>query len=327
PNMVALRGGNEAPDPSWVRSLQPGWQKERSENFEDVAAGKPVKRDLVDDCWTHMLSKARAILSKAAELTTDELMRAAELADFQLVDKIHAEVDTIVADKRVADALKPWFRPGCKRPGFNDEYSASFNRPNVTLVDVSAQKGVERITKKGVVANGVEYEVDCIIYATGFEIAMSDYRGYVGFDILGRDGKSLFDHWGDGLRTLHGHSTHGFPNWFYVGFSQNGFGFNQRYMLEEQVRHVVYIIDQARKRGASIVEVTAEAEEEWVKQIRQLSRMNREFLEACTPGYYNNEGHLQGGLLSETFSPGVRAFNDVLAKWREDGKLEGLQLR
>ena len=326
PNAVRLRGGNPLTDPAWAKSLKPGWQNERRENFEDVVAGKPVERDLVDDSWTHMLRELRAVLTKAGELTSETLAREAELSDFRLIKKFHDEMESVVRDKQVAELLKPWYRPGCKRPGFNDEYLDAFNRPNVTLVDVSPSKGVEKITRSGVVANGTQYDVDCIIFATGFEIAITHFRNYVGFDIIGRNGESLFDHWKDGIRSLHGYSTHGFPNWFYLGFSQNGFGFNQGYMLDEQARHVTHIIAEVKKRGANVAEATSEAEGEWVRKIRELSRINREFLESCTPGFYNNEGHLRGGLLSETFSPGVRAFNEILAKWRADGRLEGMKL-
>jgi cyclohexanone monooxygenase len=327
PNAVTLRGGNPSTDPSWASSLAPGWQNERRENFEDVVAGKPVSRDLVDDPWTHMLRELRAVLSKAGQLTTEALMREAELSDYRMIKKkFHDQMESVVQDRQVAELLKPWYRPGCKRPGFNDEYLAAFNRPNVTLVDVSPSKGVERITKTGVVANGIQYDVDCIVFATGFEIAITDFRNYVGFDIVGRNGTSIFDHWKDGIRSQHGYATHGFPNWFYIGFSQNGFGFNQGYMLDEQARHVTHIIAEVKKRGGTVVEVTSEAEEEWVKTIRQLSRINRDFLESCTPGFYNNEGHLRGGLLADTYSPGVRAFNEILVKWREAGKLEGLEI-
>jgi cyclohexanone monooxygenase len=325
PNAVALRGGNPQTDANWANSLTPGWQRERRENFEDVVSGKPVSSDLVDDCWTHMLREARAMVNKPG-LNTVEQMREAELSDFRIIDNIHKQIDTIVQDRVTADALKPWYRPGCKRPGYNDEYLAAFNRPNVSLIDVSPTKGVERITKKGVVANGVEYPVDSIIFATGFEIAITDFKAGIGFDIFGRGGKSIFDHWGNGILSLHGFATNGFPNWFYVGFSQNSFGFNQGYMLDEQIRHITYIIGATLKRGATVAEVTLEAQTEWVKKIRELSRINRDFLEACTPSFYNNEGHLRGGIASETYAPGIRLFNKLLGEWRKDDRLEGYKL-
>src|SRR6201999_4261880 len=135
-----------------------------------------------------------------------EIGKKAELADFVKMNKIRARVDETVTNRAAAEALKPWYRQFCKRPTFNDEYLPTFNRDNVTLVDVSESKGVERITKTGVVANGVEYPVDCIIYASGFEIPPGRRRR-VGFDIPGRGGLSIYDYYQDGFRTLHGHSS------------------------------------------------------------------------------------------------------------------------
>ena len=92
-----------------------------------------------------------------------------ELADFEKMEQIRARVDELVDDPEMAEALKPYYRQFCKRPCFHDEYLHTFNRANVTLVDTEGQ-GVERITEHGIVANGVEYEIDCLIYATGFEV-------------------------------------------------------------------------------------------------------------------------------------------------------------
>lgn len=325
PNAVAPRGGNPRTPADWGKSFAPGWQKERQRNFEDVTSGRPVDRDLVDDCWTRMLREARAFMTKPG-LTSEQMALEAEFSDYEVIQRIHAQIDEIVADKEVAEALKPYYRPGCKRPGFNDEYLQAFNNPKLTLVDVSEAKGVERITKNGVIAHGKEYKVDCIVYATGFEIAITNFRRGIGFDVIGRGGKSLLDHWGDGISSLHGFATHGFPNWFYVGFSQNAFGFNQGYMLDEQVNHITYIISEAMKRGAAVAEVNLEAEKQWDAEIKRLARTNREYLESCTPGFYNNEGQLRGGIAWQSYSPGIQAFNALIAKWREDGQLDGYDL-
>ena len=183
-------------------------------------------------------------------------MEGAELADMVKMNKIRQRVDDTVQDEATAEALKPWYRQFCKRPTFNDEYLPTFNRPNVTLVDVSEAQGVERITKDGVVANGVEYPVDCIIYASGFEIT-TGLRRRVGFDITGRDGLSIYDYYKDGFRTLHGHSSRNFPNWFYIGVGQNGLSVNMTAMFDDQARHIAYIIKEAKARGAIAVEPTA----------------------------------------------------------------------
>ncbi len=324
PSSVDLRG-NKPTDYDWAKTLEPGWQRARRQNFAGIVEGKPFTEDLVNDGWTDIF---RSLASGASLDPGGQLGPAerAELADFVKMNKIRARVDNSVSDAATAEALKPWYRQFCKRPTFNDEYLPTFNRPNVTLVDVSESKGVERITKTGVVANGVEYPVDCIIHASGFEISTA-FRRRIGFEIYGRDGLSLYDYYKDGFRTLHGHSSRGFPNWFYIGVGQNGLSVNMTAMFDDQARHIAYIIAEVTKRGAIAVEPTAEAEEAWVEVIRSVAILNRDFQNACTPGYYNNEGgERSGGLNGQTYTPGINRFNKLLAEWREAGDLAGVEL-
>jgi len=256
------------------------------------------------------------------------VMLRAEIADFQKMNEIRARVDEYVSDADKAEALKPWYRQFCKRPTFNDNYLAAFDRDNVQLVDVSDAKGVERITATGVVANGVEYEVDCIVFATGFEITTAAHRR-VDFDTLGRDGESLYDHWGEGYRTLHGLACHGFPNWFTIGINQNGLSPNMTSMFDDQAVHVSYIIDQVLQRDAKTVEVTTAAEDAWVGEIIALAGTGATaFLEECTPGYYNREGQVGKGVSMQNspYAPGINAFNALLERWREKGDLDGMDL-
>ena len=258
-------------------------------------------------------------------LDMEEIALRAEIADFEKMNEIRGRVDSTVQTTDTAEKLKPWYRQFCKRPTFNDEYLDTFNRDNVELVDVSDAKGVERITETGVVANGKTYEVDCIIYATGFEITTSAHRR-VDFDTIGRGGVSLYDHWQDGFRTLHGLTSHGFPNWFTIGINQNGLSPNMTAMFDDQAVHVSYIINEVRKRGKHVIEPTAEAEAEWVEEIIALAGTGATaFLEECTPGYYNREGQTgQTRMQNSPYAPGINAFNALLAKWREDGNLEGM---
>jgi cyclohexanone monooxygenase len=324
PSSVDLRG-NAPTDQEWAKALEPGWQRARRHNFSDIVEGRPFEVDLVSDGWTDIFRTLANGAKHNAALGKNPL-EGAELADMVKMNKIRQRVDDTVADPGTADALKPWYRQFCKRPTFNDEYLPTFNRPNVTLVDVSESRGVERITPKGVVAGGVEYEVDCIIYASGFEIT-TGLRRRIGFDITGRDGVSIYDYYKDGFRTLHGHSSRQFPNWFYIGIGQNGLSVNMTAMFDDQARHVAYIIKEVKDRGAIAVEPTAEAEEAWVEVIRSVAILNRDFQNACTPGYYNNEGgERSGGLNGQTYTPGINKFNALLAEWREKGDLEGLEL-
>jgi len=223
PSSVDLRG-NSPTDEEWYKTLKPGWQRERRENFASVLFGQELENDMVNDGWTDIARRIGVSLrnrnADGSALDMEEIALRAEIADFQKMNEIRARCDDECSRDEAAEALKPWYRQFCKRPTFNDDYLATFSRPNVELIDVSSSKGVEAITEKGIVANGVEYEVDCIIYSTGFEITTSAHRR-VNFDTLGRDGESLYDHWSEGYRTLHGLSSHGFPNWFTIGINQN----------------------------------------------------------------------------------------------------------
>jgi cyclohexanone monooxygenase len=333
PSSVDLRGNRET-DESWYRSLDPGWQRARRENFAAILAGQPVGEDLVADGWTDIARRIGISLMnrrpEAGDLDREELALRAEIADFQKMNEIRRRVDDTVEDPHAADGLKPWYRQFCKRPTFNDEYLATFNRPNVTLVDVSDAKGVERITRNAVVANGVAYEVDCIIFATGFEITTSAHRR-VDFDTVGRNGLSLYEHWKDGFRTLHGLCSHGFPNWFTIGINQNGLSPNMTAMFDDQAVHVAHIITEVKKRGAKEIEVTAEAEDDWVRNIVELAGSGTaatEFLEQCTPGYYNREGKAaERSMQNSPYAPGINAFNHLLESWRNKGDLDGMTLR
>jgi cyclohexanone monooxygenase len=327
PSSVDLRG-NKPTDSDWAASLEPGWQRERRENFNSMLTGGATK-DLVNDGWTEIFRNLLSMMPRDGEpaVSMEEAAELVELADFKKMNSIRARVDETVEEPEIAEALKPWYRQFCKRPTFNDEYLPTFNRPNVTLVDVSEAKGVERITQSAVIANGETYEVDCIIFATGFEVGTA-YTRRAGYDVIGQADQKLSDYWANGMKTLHGFSAHGFPNCYLMGLSQNGFSVNLTSMLDDQAQHIAYIIDETMKRGR-YSQPTEEAEAEWVATIRSLARMNTDFFEACTPGYYNNEGQLAsrgGGLNGEAYAPGANAFNALLAEWRAKGDLPGLEI-
>jgi len=324
PSSVDLRG-NKPTDPEWAATLQPGWQRARRENFAGILTGQPFTEDLVNDGWTDIFRNVMAIPKSDKPLTPQEIGRIMENADFKKMNTIRQRVDDTVTNEQAAEALKPWYRQFCKRPTFNDEYLPTFNLPNVELVDVSESKGVERITKTGVVANGKEYEVDCIIYASGFEIT-TQFKRRLGIEINGEGGQSLFDYWNDGFKTLHGFSTRGFPNWFYIGVSQNALSVNMTAMFDDQAKHIAYIIKETQARQASAIQPAQDAQDKWVELIKGMQINNQAFAQACTPGYYNNEGDEGAGLGGGTFTPGINAFNKLLAEWREKGDLDGMEL-
>jgi len=326
PSSIDVRN-NRPTDPDWAQSLRPGWQQERMDNFNALVSGGFAEEDLVNDGWTDIIGNLLIRLRQEAspDLSPEGLARNLELADFEKMNQIRSRVDEIVADSGTAEALKPWYRQFCKRPCFHDDYLATFNRPNVHLVDTEG-RGVERITDKGIVANGTEYEIDCLIYATGFEVG-TEYTRRAGYEVYGRDGVSLTEKWADGARTLHGFHTTGFPNCFIVSNIQSGFTVNFPHMLNEQSKHIAYILSEVSKRGVSTIEATPAAEEDWVRTIINMSQFNQRFLESCTPGYYNNEGKpADRAVQNGSYGAGPVAFVGVLEKWRAEGSLAGLAL-
>jgi cyclohexanone monooxygenase len=328
PSSVDVRG-NKPTDPEWVKTLTPGWQKRRMENFNTLVAGGHQDEDLVSDGWTDIIRNLGAgVAARMAQgsVSLQEMAQAMEISDFRKMNQVRARVDATVTDPATAEALKPWYRQFCKRPTFNDDYLPTFNRPNVTLVDTLG-RGVDRVTEKGLVFDGVEYEVDCIIFATGFEVGTA-YTRRAGFEVYGQDGEKLSDHWANGMRTLHGFYAAGFPNCFHLGITQNTLTPNFPHMLDEQARHSAAIVREATLRQAQAVEVTPEGEQAWCDTIKANALNNLAFRQDCTPGYYNGEGRAgEGqGLFDGLYGPGSDAFFALMARWREAGELEGLRL-
>jgi len=326
PSSIDVRA-NRPTDPEWARSLKPGWQRHRMENFNALVSGIAQQENLVGDGWTDIIANLLTLSRKSGDgkLTADAAV-AVQLADFKKMESIRARVDAAVKDKATAEALKPWYNQFCKRPCFHDHYLETFNRENVHLVDTHG-KGVERITEHSIIANGQEYEVDCLIFATGFEVNTS-YTQRTGVEVRGRNGLSLAEKWSKGVSTLHGMHSRGFPNLFIISNSQAGLTVNFPHMINEQVLHLAYIVKQCRDRQARIVEVTQEAEDAWVEKIIQSALVGKRFQEECTPGYYNNEG--QPSALAARNGPygaGAVAFIKLLEQWRAAHQLAGLELR
>ncbi len=323
PSSVDERG-NKPTDPEWVRTLGPGWQAHRNTNFCSILAGIPVEEDLVRDGWTALFKGFAPLLSDKgdSELSDEDMALLSEIADFKRMNQIRDRVSSTVTDAGTAEALKPWYGQWCKRPVFNDEYLPTFNRPNVQLVDTNG-KGVERVTESAVVVDGVEYEVDCLIYATGFEVGTA-YTRRAEFEMYGRDGVSLTDYWADGMKTFHGFYSHGFPNCFHMGLTQTGFAPNFTYMLNGQATHIAHVVEQVRARNLQAIEPTVDAQTEWVQIVTSPTFMT-EYQSTCTPGYYNGEGKVEGTGFLETFYPdGAIRFYEMLEKWRQQGEFEGM---
>ncbi len=354
PSSIDVRN-NQATDPDWISTQQPGWQDERRTNFESLMTGVPVKEDLVSDGWTEAFrllfgnlrekapSKWRlaawslgGLLSKEfyqkgiKQYLTDkatahmDLTRQMELADFAKMEKIRSRADSIVEDQETAESLKPYYRQFCKRPCFHDEYLPTYNRPNVHLIDTDG-RGVDEFTEKGVMFDGKEYEVDCIIFATGFEVG-TDYSRRAGYSIIGVNGMSVSEKWSNGLSTYHGMHSRGFPNCFFFGPAQSAFTATYTFSLDENSVHLAHIMTELKKRGATRVEASQAAEDAWVNTIIQKARLTEDFQKSCTPGYYNNEGHVNVNPQNNTYGGGPIEFFKLMKKWRAKGNLEGLEL-
>ena len=332
PSSVDARNNSET-DPEWAANLKPGWQAERQRRFGETLLGGELHPEFADDGWTRFTRNLRGLLPHAGELPPDEQGSIVQLADFKTMEQIRARVDETVTDPDVAERLKAYYNQFCKRPTFNDEYLATFNRDNVELVDVSETQGIERITERGIVANGQEYEVDCIIYASGFEIT-SSYERRIGIPISGVDGKSIYEHWQDGMRSMHGLMVSGFPNLFMCGgLFVFQLGANYCYGVDVQAEHVAYTVSELKKRGVRSANVSPDGEQRWIDdQLSEESAQAQLILggspESCTPGYYNQEGTRERyrDVRLESYGKGLGAYRKVLRDWRAADQLDGLML-
>ena len=329
PSSVDVRN-NVPTDPDWFAEIAtPGWQQRWLENFTANQTGAMAEEDLVMDGWTDLARRIRERIMTLPpdQMTPERMMEVWEDSDFEKMNEIRHRVETIVRDPATAQDLKAWYRQLCKRPCFHDEYLQAFNVPGTQLVDTDG-KGVERITEDGVVAGGEHIDVDCIIYASGFEVG-TEYTRRAGYDLSGRDGVRLSQHWAEGMRTMHGIHVHGFPNAFIVQPTQGAnLISNIPHNLTESGRTIAAIVRHALDIGSDQVEVTKEAEDAWMELLlsgggRMLGSPD------CTPGYYNNEGQDPGpaARLNVGYPQGALAFFRYLDGWRSSGRFEGLEFR
>ncbi|MFK7918483.1 MAG: flavin-containing monooxygenase [Ilumatobacter sp.] len=326
PSSVDVRN-NQPTDPEWAASLESGWHRDRMENFNSLVSGQPQAVDLVDDGWTDIVGKLMTMIRNGSAVDDEvALTNLLEMADLEKMNEIRSRVEALIDDPEVAESLKPYYRQFCKRPCFHDEYLDTFNRPNVTLVDTDGC-GIDRITERGIVANGVEHDLDCIIFATGFEVG-TGYSRRAGYEIIGRNETTLTQHWAEGVRTVHGMHVAGFPNNFILGATQGGFTVNYPHMLDEVAHHAAHIIEHALTNGIDVVEATEAGESAWIEEILASARNSAAFQESCTPGYYNNEGQpSQRAAQNGSYGRGAIAFFRILDSWRAAGDFDGLRLQ
>ncbi|MFK0117949.1 flavin-containing monooxygenase [Streptomyces sp. NPDC090994] len=309
-----------------VGADRPGWATERRDNFLRIVSGEQADRDLVADRWTSSAGLLEKLVPSFRRQGDREVFEAAyEAVDAAKMNEIRARVDETVTDPETAEKLKPWYRYACKRPTFSDLYLQAFNRDNVTLVDTADTHGIERMTERGVVVGDTEYELDCLIFATGFSVGVSGvHSGRL--PVTGRGGVRLQDAWrAHGPRTLHGFTSNGFPNLIQLGGTQSASSVNYTHVLDEHAVHAAALISAAEARGA-VVEPSREAEDAWLAVCAQDAPDHSWFHAECTPGYYNAEG--RGRPNGPTAYPhGAAAFHDLLRRWRDESVDEALRAR
>lgn len=311
---------NKPTDPEWFKSLKPGWQAERTRNFTQAVTGAQPAVDMIDDEWTKM----NWVDTRKLPENDDEALEL-ERIDFENMERVRRRIADVITDPAMAELMMPWYSQSCKRPCFHDEYLPAFNRPNVHLVDTDG-KGVNEINERGVIVNGVEYPVDLLIFASGFEVTTT-YTHRLGFDPKGRNGVSLSEAWAEGPATLHGVLSNGFPNMFMISTVQGAQATNFVHSITETAQHVAFLIEQCVKGNIATIEPETAAQENWFEtlfaQLWGIARYNA----TCTPGYLNSEG---GGDMRSAraiaWMTSVLGFAEYVENWRQQGDLAGLVL-
>ncbi|MGP3770271.1 flavin-containing monooxygenase [Streptomyces sp. SDT5-1] len=324
PSAVDVRGQRRT-TPEEVGAGRPGWAAERRENFLRIVSGEDAEHDLVADGWTESAALLEKLLPSFRRDGEPDFEAAYEAADHATMNRIRDRVAAEVTDPATAEALKPWYRYACKRPTFSDLYLPAFNRPNVTLVDTADTHGIERMTPRGVVVGGVEYEIDCLIFATGFSVGVSGVTSGR-LPVTGRDGIQLLDSLAEfGPRTLHGFTTPNFPNLIQLGPMQNASSVNFSHILDEQAVHAAALVAAAESDDA-LLEPTPEAVAAWRATCADGAADHEWFHAECTPGYYNREGRGRPNG-PNAYPHGAVAFHELLRVWREESMGEVLRTK
>lgn len=321
PAIVDVRN-NTPTDTEWLKHLEPGWQQRRMDNFVEVTSFRPVA-DQVNDAGTDVRRRIAA-LNPGGRPDPQVML----LVDFQKMQEIRARVAAVVKDPQTAKSLQPWYGYFCKRPLYSDEYLLAFNNDNVTLVDTDG-RGIDRVTERGIEFDGVEYEVDLIVYGTGFDAVAPTYKAG-GYELVGRGGVSLEDHWRDGMHSLHGIMTSRFPNMFLLGgVEQAAISINLPHVASHQAKHIAALVSQFLDDTVAAAEVTPDGEQRWANEMTRAHVDNSRYDSECTPSYYNNEGKLDDPrptLLGGQYGGGPIGYIAVLQEWSDTAVTRDLSL-
>lgn len=348
PSSVDVRN-NKPTDSTWYNEQiahKKSWQRERAMNFNSFITNTEPKPDvdMVDDAWSRMASFSGLIGGPAALTVTPETVPlhigALHAMDYPRQESVRQRIASIVNDSSTAEKLKPYYPSWCKRPCFHDDYLPCFNQPNVHLIDTDG-KGVDKLTSTSLIANGTAYPLDFLIFSTGFRSpSVGSPAARAGVSITGRNGLSLDQKWADGVATLHGVCSRDFPNLFWPGPLQAGASANQMFVLDTLSEHVAFIVSAAQKEAEGkkvVIEPTQAGEEEWSMRVLSMAMASAAMI-GCTPGYLNIEGEAdkimgmgqeaqmkagRGGI----WGAGINNFVRVIGEWRDDGKLQGLEVK
>jgi cation diffusion facilitator CzcD-associated flavoprotein CzcO len=321
PGAVGVRDQRPT-DVEWFQRLEPGWQRERIVNFTQAVTGAQPEVDLVDDGWTEVMW----VDTRRAPDSAEEV-EALERSDFETMAAIRQRIDEIVQDPGTAEKLKPYWGKHCKRVCFHDDYLPAFNLPNVHLVDTDG-RGVDELTAHGPVVNGVEYPVDLLIYASGFEVT-TDLHQRLGFDPKGRRGVTLSERWAKGAHTLHGVLASGFPNLLLISLVQGGFGTNFSHLLSESAKHVAHIVEACVEQGIAVIEPEEAAEEEWLAELHRVGAGGARYFQSCTPSFYNSEQQAIDARAARnlTYSGSLLDYIGYLERWRQKPDFAGVKVQ
>jgi len=333
PAAVGVRGDRPTDD-EFAATLERGWHRERNENFQAVMLGQPVEADLVDDGWCHHFAR---INNQRLEpgMTAEEYRFQVDEFDHEVMELHRQRIRETITDPARADLLMPYYKYSCRRPLFHDDFLPSLNRDNVTVVDCPV--GIDRVTEHGVVVDGQEYELDCIVYATGFEPEVTPLPRRAGHEIVGRGGRTIAEKWTDGAATLFGLMTSGFPNLFLMPCpgQQAVVTVNYTLLAEVGAEFVAEVIAALDADGVDAFDVTEDAEADWVRQVMTASMASAPPPGGvpCTPGsrmLFDDDGNMvlldphagtYGGGFGDYFG-----YRDLLTEWRERGDFAGLTL-
>ncbi|CAO2649615.1 Nn.00g070000.m01.CDS01 [Neocucurbitaria sp. VM-36] len=352
PSQVNTRGQRDTEPTEWREKIaaKTGWQKDRMENFAEHLAGhlQPGVDDQVDDGWTQLQAYCALIGSnRFGQIAPDKAQE--HIGTLMALDSEHSakareRIKQIVKDKETAKKLTPWYPTWCKRPTFSDLYLEAFNNDNVHLVDTDG-KGIDSATPKSIVANGQDYPIDILILSTGYRSPTSggDPGSRMGVEILGRNGRRMADKWEEqGLSTLHGVFTNGFPNLFFQSAAQAAATANYSHVLVVLSEHIASIVATGHERSTNsqskvVIEPAAAAEDAWGMQIAQGAAYFSGTV-ICTPSYLNLEGEafqmpppddhaaMMKKAKAAIWYKGLVDFTRMIEGWRSDGKLEGVEI-